>query len=53
MLYLSLQLIEGAAGVAVAAFSKTAKVYEGKRVVIIACGANIGMDKLKKIINEH
>ncbi|XP_072051609.1 putative threonine dehydratase [Amphiura filiformis] len=47
------KLIEGAAGVSVASFLKTAQAYEGKNVVIISCGANIGMDQLKKIINDH
>lgn len=34
------QLIEGAAGVAVAAFLQSAGDYEGKTVVIILCGGN-------------
>ena len=49
----SFQVIEGAAGVSVAAYQKTAQAYQGKNVVIIACGANIGMQQLKNIINEH
>ena len=32
--------IEGAAGVAVAAFLKNAKAYEGKTVVVVICGGN-------------
>jgi threonine dehydratase len=34
-------LIEGAAGVALAAFQKTAERYEGKTVAIIICGGNL------------
>jgi threonine dehydratase len=34
-------LIEGAAGVAVAAFLKTAERYEGKTVAILICGGNL------------
>jgi threonine dehydratase len=34
-------LIEGAAGVAVAAFLKTAERYEGKTVAIVICGGNL------------
>jgi len=34
-------LVEGAAGVAVAAFLKTAVRYEGKTVAIIICGGNL------------
>ncbi len=34
-------VIEGAAGVALAGFLKTAKKYQGKRVAIILCGRNV------------
>ena len=34
-------LIEGAAGVALAAFQKTAMHYQGKTVAIILCGGNL------------
>lgn len=34
-------LIEGAAGVALAAFYKTAKRYAGKNVVVLICGGNL------------
>lgn len=44
------QLLEGAAGVALAAFLKTAQRYRGKNVVIVICGANIGLDKLKTVL---
>jgi threonine dehydratase len=35
------QLVEGAAGVAVAAFRKVAKDYAGKTVAILLCGGNV------------
>jgi threonine dehydratase len=44
------QLLEGAAGVALAAFAKVAEAYRGKRVVIVICGAKIGLDKLKYVL---
>jgi threonine dehydratase len=34
-------LIEGAAGVALAAFLKTAALYAGKTVVVVLCGSNV------------
>ena len=44
--------VEGAAGVALAAFQKTAADYTGKRVAIIICGGNIGRDKLQSVLSE-
>jgi threonine dehydratase len=44
------QLLEGAAGVALAAFAKVADAYRGERVVIVICGAKIGLDKLKHVL---
>ena len=43
-------LIEGAAGVAVAAYLKTAKRYRAQNVVIIICGANISLETLKSVL---
>ncbi len=43
-------LIEGAAGVAVAAYLKEKERYRGRRVVIILCGANIGLDRLREVL---
>jgi len=43
-------LIEGAAAVAIAAFLKTKEKYTGKNVVLILCGANIGVETLKEIL---
>lgn len=44
------KIIEGAAAVAVASFLKDIDKYRGKTVVIIICGANISMKKLKEIL---
>jgi threonine dehydratase len=44
-------LIEGAAGVAVAAFLKTQEDYLGKKVAILICGANIGIEKLRSVLS--
>lgn len=44
------KIIEGAAGVAVASFLKDIETYRGKTVVLIICGANISMKKLKEIL---
>jgi threonine dehydratase len=43
-------LLEGAAGVAIAGFTKTANDYKGKNVVIVICGGNISRETLKKVI---
>ena len=43
-------LIEGAAGVAIAGFVKSQARWRGKRVAIIVCGANIGMDTLREVL---
>ena len=43
-------LVEGAAGAAVAAFTRRAEHYEGKDVAIVLCGANIGAEVLKEIL---
>ena len=44
------QIVEGAAGVAIAAYLKEQKKFQGQSVVIISCGANIAMKKLKEIV---
>jgi threonine dehydratase len=44
------KIIEGAAGVAVASFLKNIDKYKNKNVVIIICGGNISMQKLKTIL---
>lgn len=43
-------LVEGAAGVALAALIKSAKQYENKKAAVILSGANISLDTLKKIM---
>ncbi len=44
------QLIEGAAGVAIAAMLADANLTKGEKVVVVVCGANISRDALKGII---
>ncbi|KAL9987298.1 hypothetical protein ACROYT_G001581 [Oculina patagonica] len=44
------KIVEGAAGVAIAAYVKEQKNFQGQNVVIISCGANIAMKKLKEIV---
>ncbi len=43
-------LIEGDAGVALAAFEKHKAAWAGARVVVVLCGANIGLQTLKRIL---
>ena len=43
-------LIEGAAGVAVAAYLKQQQALRGQRVAIIICGANISIETLKTVL---
>jgi threonine dehydratase len=43
-------LIEGAAGVAVAAYRKHRADFRGKNVAIVLCGANISLQTLKSIL---
>ena len=43
------QLLEGAAGVALAAFAKVASAYKRQRVAIVICGAKIGLDTLQDV----
>jgi threonine dehydratase len=42
-------VIEGAAGVAVAAFLKEAQSYRGKRVAVVICGANLSPEVLSRL----
>lgn len=44
-------LVEGAAGVALAALLKCAPQYSGKNVVVILSGANISLDSLKSVLS--
>lgn len=43
-------MVEGAAGVAVAAFKQCAADYKGKKVAIVLCGRNIALDKYLSIV---
>lgn len=43
-------LIEGAAAVAIASLLKEKSLFAGQNVVIVLCGANIGMETLKSIL---
>ncbi|HHF7374899.1 threonine/serine dehydratase [Legionella bozemanae] len=43
-------LIEGAAGVALAAFLKCAEYYQGKNTVVVLSGANISLETLRNVI---
>jgi threonine dehydratase len=44
------QLIEGAAGVAIAAFLQTKEQFRHQTVAIVICGANISLQTLKSIL---
>jgi threonine dehydratase len=44
------QLIEGAAGVAIAGFLQAAEQFQGRRVVVLVCGANISRDVLRRVL---
>jgi threonine dehydratase len=44
------QLIEGAAGVAVASMMKQAGALGGQKVVVLICGGNVSRDTLKRIL---
>ncbi|MEJ2751283.1 MAG: threonine/serine dehydratase [Chloroflexota bacterium] len=43
-------LIEGSAAVAIAGFLKTAGQFQGARIAIVLCGANISLEALKEIL---
>ncbi|HBL26573.1 MAG TPA: serine/threonine dehydratase [Acidobacteria bacterium] len=45
-------VIEGAAGVAVAAWRKTAARWAGKSIAIVLCGGNIAPAKLREVLDE-
>jgi threonine dehydratase len=45
-------VIEGSAGVAVAAFCKHAREYAGKSVAIVLCGRNVSWEILKLTVNS-
>ena len=43
-------MIEGAAAVAIASFLKVSERFKDKTVVLIICGANIGLETLKQVL---
>jgi len=45
-------LIEGAAGVALAALLKNTESFQNKNVVVVLSGANIGLDTLKTVLKS-
>jgi threonine dehydratase len=45
-------MIEGAAAVAIASFMKVHEQYRNKTVVLLICGANIGLETLKQVLQE-
>ena len=44
------QLVEGAAGVALAAMLQQKEALAGRRVVVLVCGGNVSRDTLKRIL---
>lgn len=44
------QMIEGAAGVAIASLLKRKDSLAGKRAVVVICGGNIGLDTLRAVL---
>jgi threonine dehydratase len=47
------KIIEGAAGVAVAAFIKDSKRNASIPAIIVVCGANIGLDSLRSVLSSR
>lgn len=45
-------MIEGSAGVALAAFEKQAARWRGKNAVIVLCGANISLSALRSVLSD-
>lgn len=43
-------LVEGAAGVALAGFLQQQKKYRDKNVIILICGRNIGLEKIREVL---
>jgi threonine dehydratase len=44
-------MVEGAAGVALAGLIKRAESYRGRKVAVVLCGRNIGLDRFLAAIN--
>ncbi|WP_038291182.1 threonine/serine dehydratase [Zooshikella ganghwensis] len=47
------EIVEGSAGVAMAALMQQAEQYKGKNVVVVLCGKNIGFDKWLQVIKQY
>ncbi|XP_064100413.1 L-threonine ammonia-lyase-like [Macrobrachium nipponense] len=47
------KVIEGAAGVPLAALKKVSGNFKGKRVAVVLCGANISTRNLRMVLNTH
>ncbi|XP_068231554.1 L-threonine ammonia-lyase-like [Palaemon carinicauda] len=47
------KVIEGAAGVALAAVKRLSDNFKGKKVAVVLCGANISTRNLQLIVNTH
>lgn len=47
------QVVEGAAGMTLGAYMKNPERFSGKKVVVVACGGNIGIDKLKHLLSLY
>ena len=45
-------LVEGAAGVAVAALRKTQDRWQGKQAAVVLCGGNISLDTLRSVLDS-
>ena len=45
-------LVEGAAGVAVAALLKTQERWQGKQVAVVLCGGNISLETLRSVLKD-
>ena len=43
-------IIEGAAGVALAAALKTASDYRGRKIAVVVCGRNIALDTFRSVL---
>lgn len=44
-------LVEGAGALTVAAFLKTSERFQGKNIVLVVSGRNVGLDQLKRILS--
>jgi threonine dehydratase len=45
-------IIEGAAGVALAAGLKDASTYKGRNIVVVVCGRNIALDTFRSVLGQ-